>query len=102
MNIYFSPYKLPELHNLTTEQRAGVVRRFFGERFFVFAGLAGGIGSCVALILSDVLDLSHWPRAFLIAALSLCGFFAFGRYEMKRLRSKITDYVFIHFSRKPV
>lgn len=102
MSIYFSPYQLPELHNLTAEQRAGVVRRFFGDRFFVFAGLAGGIGLGVGYILSDVLNLSYWHRAFLIAALSLCGSFAFGRYEMKRLRSKIADYIFIHFSRKPV
>jgi hypothetical protein len=100
MNIYFSPYKLPELKNLTAEQRRGVVRRYCGDRYFVFAALAGGIGSCVALIMSDVLYLSHWPKAVLMVVLYLCGHIAFCHYDMKRLRPKIADYVFIHFCPK--
>jgi hypothetical protein len=88
------------MRSLTEEQRRGVVRIFFGDRFFLFGGLAGCIGLCVALILSSVLDVSYWPKAFLTVVFWFCGSVVFSHFEMKRLRPKIADYVFIHFQQK--
>jgi hypothetical protein len=97
MNVCILPRQLPEMRSLTTDQQRGVMRRFFSERYFVFCGLAGVIGMCVAYILSDMLQLSFWPRGVLMAAFYLLASGACSQYEMRRLRPKIADYVFIHF-----
>jgi hypothetical protein len=100
MKIYLNLRQLPELQNLTVEQRRGVQRQFIGDRFFLFAGLAGGIGFCIALILSDVFSLSHWARECLGAGFGVCGFLAFCHYELNRLRPNIAKYVFVYFASK--
>lgn len=101
MNFYCIPRQLPELQDLTPEQRRGVMRRFFGERFLIFGGLSGGIGLCVALVVADLLGFSYWPSGVLAVAFYLLGFATFSCYKMNRVRPKITEYVSIHFGQTP-
>jgi hypothetical protein len=101
MNIYFNlRRRLPELRKLTTEQRRGVQRIFQGDRFFLFAGLAGGIGLCIALISTRIFDLSREVAGVLMTVCSLSCYIAFLQYQVKRLRPRIAEYVFIHFRPK--
>jgi hypothetical protein len=100
MKIYLNPRCIPELQNLTLEQRKGVIHRFFGAQYGAKAGLAGSAGFLVAIALSSVVDFSFWPRVAAPVLMAVLAGIAYNHYAVKRLRPHIAGYIYIHFRRK--
>jgi hypothetical protein len=96
MRIYLNPRFIPELQNLTVEQRRGVNHRFFGTQYGGRVGLAGSAGFLVATALSPVLDLSFWPRSAVTVLMSFLAAIVYNHYALRRLRPEIASYVFVH------